>query len=90
MRRPTGQIHCAALGALAAAALACAPPTSEAPLVIAVSFDETMSAAPLDGRVLLLLSTDDAQEPRLQVGAGVAAIQIYGVDVEALAPGEEA
>lgn len=56
----------------------------------AVSFSEQMHEGPLDGRVLLLLSTDDTREPRFQVGAGVSAIAVYGTDIEDLAAGEEA
>jgi len=60
-----------------------------------VSFPEARSAEPLDGRVLLLISTQgdpekDEPEPRFQVRAGVRAIQLFGVDVEGLEPGEPA
>jgi hypothetical protein len=71
----------------AAATLAAAP---AATLDIVVTFGEAMSAEALDGRVLLLLSTDGGREPRFQVGAGVDAIQVFGVDVDGLAPGGEA
>jgi hypothetical protein len=59
-------------------------------LEFGISFEEAVSQEPLDGRVLLILATDDGSEPRLQVTAGIAAPQIFGIDVEALAPGEEA
>ena len=84
----------ALLATLAAAALfACAPVPDDAPaakIEIAVSFDEAMSAEPLDGRVLVMLSTDDSDEPRFQISAGVKSMQVFGVDVEDLAPGAEA
>ena len=57
---------------------------------IAVSFTATQSTAPLSGRVLVLLSKTGEPEPRFQVRPGVEAVQVFGVDVEGLAPGEEA
>ena len=59
-------------------------------LEIAVSFPKEVSAEPLDGRVLVMISRDTASEPRAQVTAGVRAIQVFGVDVDGLAPGAEA
>jgi len=59
-------------------------------LTIGVSFGASLAAEPVDGRVLLLVSTDDETEPRFQVRAGFRAIQVFGVDVDGLAPGQEA
>jgi hypothetical protein len=42
----------------------------------------------LDGRVILLVSADADTEPRFQVKPGVDAIQIFGIDVDGLSPGE--
>jgi len=53
-----------------------------------VSFSDELGSEPVDGRVLLMLAKDDESEPRLQVTAGVNAIQVFGVDVENLAAGE--
>ncbi len=83
------------LVSLAAAATLCAcTPAPDAgagsQLEIAVSFGEAMSAEPLDGRVLVMLSTDDADEPRFQIRGGVKSMQVFGVDVEDLAPGVDA
>src|SRR5436189_12813 len=39
-------------------------PAGKSALALAVTFDAARSATPLDGRLLLLLSTDPAQEPR--------------------------
>lgn len=58
--------------------------------VFAVSVDPAVDPLPADGRVILLLSKDDSTEPRFQVGAGVAAIEIVGVDVDDLAAGAAA
>jgi hypothetical protein len=78
-------------GAAAALALSCSapPPRLEvaAGLEFAVSFSEDVTAEPIDGRVLLLLSTDDSREPRFQVRGGLKAIQVFGVTVDGLEPG---
>ena len=55
-----------------------------------VSFPAARSAAPLDGRVLLLLSTDSTAEPRFQVNDGPTTQLVFGVDVDGLAPGKDA
>jgi len=54
----------------------------------ALSFSEDASSEPLDGRLLLILSKNDENEPRFQVRSGVNAAQIFGVNAEGLAPGE--
>jgi hypothetical protein len=48
------------------------------------------SPTPLDGRLLLLLSTDGNAEPRFQVSDGPGTQLVFGVDVDGLAPGAEA
>ena len=55
-----------------------------------ISFSETQSTEPLDGRLLLMLSTDDSDEPRNQISDGLKTQQIFGVDVDGLAPGKDA
>jgi len=54
----------------------------------AVSFPSSQSAEPLDGRLLLILSTDPSDEPRLQISNSVRTQMIFGLDVEALKPGQ--
>jgi Putative esterase len=50
-----------------------------------ISFPQSMSAKPLDGRILLLISKD---EPRFQIREETAeSQQAFGIDVENLAPG---
>src|SRR5271163_3596386 len=49
---------------------------------ITVSFPASASPKPLDGRVLLLLSTDPATEPRMHPGSQI----VFGTTVDALAP----
>jgi hypothetical protein len=66
-----------------------APPPS--PLRFEISFASKLSAQPVDGRVYVLLSTNDDAEPRMQIGEQVAeSQQIFGVDVDSLAPGRTA
>jgi hypothetical protein len=60
----------------------------DAPLTFAISVPEGAAEAPIDGRVILILAADDEAEPRFQVGAGLDAAQVFGVDVEALSRGE--
>jgi hypothetical protein len=54
-----------------------------------VSFPAARSAAALDGRVLLILSTDFSREPRSHVDADepLASPYVFGLNVEALAAG---
>src|SRR2546427_8916773 len=56
----------------------------------AISFPAARSAAPLDGRVLLMLSTDTTAEPRFQISDGPNTQLIFGIDVEGLRPGQDA
>jgi hypothetical protein len=63
---------------------------SRAPLRFAVTFPATRSAQPLDGRLLLMLSSDSSAEPRFQIHDGPTAQLVYGVDVSAWTAGTEA
>jgi len=54
----------------------------------AVSFPSAQSSTPLDGRLLLILSTDPSAEPRLQISNSVRTQMIFGLDVDALKPGQ--
>jgi len=42
----------------------------------------------IDGRLLLLLSTDPAAEPRMQVNDSPRTQMVFGMDVEAMKPGQ--
>src|SRR6202522_1656872 len=53
---------------------------------ITVSFPASVSSKPLDGRVLLLLSTDPAKEPRMQIDDSPRSQIVFGTTVDALAP----
>ena len=74
----------------AALSLSCAGDGSVAPVRFAVTFPEDLSAEPLDGRLLLMLSTAAEGEPRFQISSGPDTQLAFGVDVEGWAPGEEA
>jgi Putative esterase len=87
----------ASLIALATAQLSCSrisPPPAEqhgaAPLRVGISFAASQSSKPLDGRMLLLISTDSSKEPRQQISDAVTTQQVFGVDVDGLAPATEA
>ncbi len=56
-------------------------------LRFALSFPAERSGSPLDGRLLLLISADDADEPRFQINDGPDTQQVFGTDVVGLAPG---
>ena len=53
---------------------------------INVIFDESLSDTLLDGRLLLMLSTDDSAEPRFQINEGLNTQIIFGVNVNDWAP----
>src|SRR5437773_6892403 len=55
-----------------------------------VSFSAEQSDAPLDGRVLLMISSDNSKEPRQQITDDPNTAQVFGIDVERLKPGEDA
>ncbi|MBC7571337.1 MAG: hypothetical protein H7319_16635, partial [Spirosoma sp.] len=55
-----------------------------------ISFPASQSNKSLDGRVLLMLAKSDKSEPRFQVSDGVETAQLFGVDVNALKPGQAA
>ena len=62
-------------------------PAASSPLVFAVSFPKELSATPVGGRVLVIISKDGKEEPRFGVGEGIESQQAFGVDVEAWQPG---
>ena len=75
------------LRAAALLALACAPIALDAQSV-RLSFPASAHASPVTGRAFLFVSRTDAQEPRRQSGAQRGSEPFFGVDVEALKPGE--
>ncbi len=55
-----------------------------------ISFPEEQSKEALDGRVLLMVSTDGSREPRFQISDSPDTQLIFGIDVDGLKPEEEA
>lgn len=76
--------------AMAAPATVAAQASGAAPQ-FSVSFPKERSAQPLDGRLLVLLSTDSSAEPRMQISNIYPRTQIvFGVDVDGLQPEQAA
>ncbi|MEM8963221.1 MAG: hypothetical protein AAGD38_17180, partial [Acidobacteriota bacterium] len=55
---------------------------------ITVELAESLGSEPIDGRLIVIFATETDSEPRFQVGAGVDAPQIFGVDVEGAKGGD--
>ena len=96
MPRSTNRAHVLS-GALAlvAMALVTMPAAVAQQPAVGLRFDVTypvsLGAGPYDGRVLLLISTDDKSEPRFQISdTSLDSQQVFGVDVEGFKPGQAA
>src|ERR1700691_1395508 len=63
-------------------------PIAAAP-TFSVSFAPEQSAAALDGRLLLIISTDPSAEPRKQINNSPNTQMIFGIDVDGMQPGQE-
>lgn len=63
--------------------------SSSSKTTFAVTFTTEMIDQAQDGRLLLMLSTDDKREPRQQINDGLTTQLIFGVDVEGVKPGDE-
>jgi len=70
-------------GALAAGARATG---ANAGLAVPARFPAARSAEPLDGRLLLLVSTDSTREPRFQISDGATTQLVFGTDVDGWSP----
>ncbi len=55
-----------------------------------VSFPANLRKEAADGRLYVMLSKDEKQEPRFQISYRVSSQQIFGVDVEGLPPNQPA
>ena len=53
-----------------------------------VSFPSSAGREPLDGRLLLLISTNNAEEPRLQINEDLNTQQVFGIDVDGWKAGQ--
>jgi hypothetical protein len=56
--------------------------------IITVRFPVARSTTPLDGRLLLLLSNDPSEEPRMQIDDTPKSQMVFGVTVDGWRPGE--
>ncbi|MGD1945740.1 MAG: alpha/beta hydrolase-fold protein, partial [Croceivirga sp.] len=61
----------------------------ERKFAITVSFDKMVNEQPIDGRILLMLSSNDEKEPRFQINSGLNAQPVFGMDVNGMVPGQE-
>lgn len=52
-----------------------------------INLDEKLSDQPVDGRIMLLISSNDAAEPRFQISDDPGTQLVYGMDVEGMASG---
>ena len=80
-----------AIAAVVAIGMALTPRASLAPLdrpaaTFTVTVASSASSVPLDGRIILILAAGDRSEPRFQVSSGASASQVFGIDVDGLAP----
>ena len=55
----------------------------------AISFSDELSSKKLDGRMLLMLSTNNEKEPRFQIGEGLNNQLIFGMNVNGLSANEK-
>ena len=53
-----------------------------------ISFPASTTKDALDGRLLLLISTNNAAEPRFQINEDLNTQQVFGIDVDGWKPGE--
>ncbi|MGC1514779.1 MAG: hypothetical protein WA810_04330 [Maribacter sp.] len=62
--------------------LGCQQPKMTPTFSVKVSFETDEETGPKDGRLLLLLSTDDSEEPRFQINDGLDTQLVFGMNVE--------
>ena len=81
---------CAAIG-IASLAIRVAPQAAQSTGTrIRVTFPASLEKQRLDGRLLVMLSTDAKTEPRFQISDGPETQLVFGADVEGMAPGTPA
>ena len=56
--------------------------TSDKSTIYSIKIADELIEAPIDGRVLLLISTNDAAEPRFQISDDPGTQLVYGLDIE--------
>ncbi|KPM31467.1 Hypothetical protein I595_2734 [Croceitalea dokdonensis DOKDO 023] len=73
---------------LAIAIIGCTAKEEKKGITFSVSFSEQAGTESLDGRLLLMLSTNHEEEPRFQIHSGLDGQLIFGQDVSGLKAGE--
>lgn len=68
--------------------LSCSSEDKTTTISFTVSFSDQASTETLDGRLLLMLSTNTEKEPRFQINSGLEGQLIFGMDVEGIKAGE--
>ena len=65
-------------------------PEKTATVRFSVRYEAASDKGPLDGRLLIMLSKDPKEEPRLQIRGDLRSQQVFGMDVEGWKPGQPA
>ena len=76
--------------AVAVALVAAQQPPAEGPLRFSVTLPASAGTAPVDGRLLVIVSRVAGREPRFQVSDGPSGQPVFGIDVEGWKPGTAA
>jgi hypothetical protein len=71
------------------AGMRCTPTPVSSPLKFAIRFTKEIASQAQDGRLLMMLSTNDKSEPRFQINDGPDTQLVFGVDVDGMQPGQE-
>ena len=90
MKTRRSVIAAALIAALGCTLFPIALEANESPLTFHLEFTKSGSKKALNGRMLLMISTDDSREPRFQIGDGANSQLIFGIDVNDLKPGDPA
>src|SRR6185437_8213411 len=85
-----GLVFCAGARAQAAPAqeISCTAQQASKPIKLEVSFPESAHAAPITGRVFVVLARRPDPDPREQIGSWTQRTPYFGEDVDQLKPGE--
>lgn len=68
--------------------LQCTPSKNTGPK-FSITFTKELSNQAQDGRLLLLIASNDSQEPRFLINDGLSAQLVFGIDVNGMKPGDE-
>jgi hypothetical protein len=66
----------------------CSPPQQSPKLRFELSFPASAHQEAITGRVFVMVTSDDRREPRLQAGSWMRSVPFFGLDVNALEPGD--